>query len=234
MRRPQAPSRGSVNKRFAKPPARQARWLVIMLKTPVAGRVKTRLARGIGTASATNFYRHATAALLARVGRPAEWTTVLAVSPDPDLRSPALPRGYARMKQGNGDLGQRLQRIVDALPCGPVLVIGSDIPGITRQHICEAFRQVAGAHAVIGPAPDGGYWLVGLRQRPRRLAPFGTVRWSSPHARADTLRNLAGQEVRVLAELQDIDEATDWARHAGHLGRRILPPAGPMARTIPS
>lgn len=224
MRRPVAPSRGSVNKGFAKPQARQARWLVVMLKTPVAGRVKTRLARGIGFAAATSFYRHATSALLARIDNPAAWSTVIAVTPDPELRSPALPRGFLRMTQGRGDLGQRLQRIMDTLPCGPVLVIGSDVPGITRTHIAEAFRSIAGAEAVIGPSPDGGYWLMGLRRRPRRLTPFGHVRWSSAHARADTLRNLGGLHVRLVAELDDVDDAGDYSRHADRSGRRILAP----------
>ncbi len=194
-----------------------------MLKTPVAGRVKTRLARGIGFAAATNFYRHATAALLARVQNPAVWSTVLAVTPDPDLLSPALPWGFARMTQGRGDLGQRLQRIMDTLPCGPVLVIGSDVPDITRQHIAEAFRQVEAAKAVIGPSPDGGYWLIGLQRRPRRLTPFSNVRWSSPHTRADTLRNLGGLQIRVLAELDDVDEVADLSRHKSGRGRRIGP-----------
>lgn len=194
-----------------------------MLKVPVAGRVKTRLARGIGVVAATAFYRHATGALLARIHRPRAWTTILAVTPDPERGSSALPRHLARLPQGGGDLGARLQRIMDVLPPGPVIVIGSDVPSIGAGHIAEAFRLLAGHDAVIGPSSDGGYWLVGLRRRPRRLRAFDRVRWSTAHALTDTQRNLAGADVRLIATLDDIDEAVDLAGQSGRVGLRIPP-----------
>lgn len=199
----------------------ERRWLVVMLRIPVAGRVKTRLARDIGIVAATSFYRHAAAALVARLARPRDWTTVLAVTPDCGVTHPSFPQAAHRMTQGRGDLGARLQRIMDTLPPGPVIVIGSDVPGIAASHIARAFHLLAGAEAAIGPSPDGGYWLIGLRRRPRRLAPFGAVRWSSRHAREDTLRNLDRARIAWLPELDDIDEAADLARHRRHLGRRL-------------
>jgi rSAM/selenodomain-associated transferase 1 len=196
-----------------------------MLKVPVAGRVKTRLARGIGVVAATAFYRHAPAALLARIDRPRRWTTVLAVTPDPECRSPALPRHLPRIAQGRGNLGARLQRIMDLLPTGPVVVIGSDVPHVNAGHLAEAFQKLAGSDAVLGPSSDGGYWLVGLRRCPRRLRAFDRVRWSSAQALADTEGNLAGADVRLIATLDDIDEASDLASQGGWTGRRI-PPRG--------
>ncbi len=208
------------------PPRRKPRpgpgaWLVIMLKVPVAGRVKTRLARGIGTAAATRFYRHAANTLIARLARGTPWTTVLAIAPDHELTSPAFPADMARRPQGPGDLGDRLQRLFDTLPPGPAAIIGTDVPAITPRHIAEAFRALRSHDAVIGPSSDGGYWLIGLKRRPRRRRIFANVRWSSAHARTDTLGNLKDANVGVLAALDDIDEAADYLAHRPRLGRFI-------------
>jgi hypothetical protein len=201
-------------------PAR-ARHLVVMVKEPAAGRVKTRLARGIGVVLATQFYRHATAAVLARVASPREWITILAVAPDAACRSRAWAASLARMSQGGGDLGARMQRVMDGLPPGPVLIIGSDIPGIRACHIRAAFRALGGSDAVLGPCPDGGYWLVGLKRLLRVPRAFGKVRWSSEHALADTERNLAGLRLARAAVLDDVDEAGDLAAARGRYGRRV-------------
>ncbi|MGH6660397.1 MAG: DUF2064 domain-containing protein, partial [Rhodospirillales bacterium] len=68
------------------------------------------------------------------------------------------------------------------------------------------------ADAVFGPAADGGYWLVGLRRRPRRLRLFEGVRWSSEHALADTLANLGGRPHVLLETLEDVDDGAAYQR----------------------
>ena len=78
------------------------------------------------------------------------------------------------------------------------MIIGSDIPGIEAVHVARAFRALGAADWVIGPAGDGGYWLIGARRRPRLVLPFARVRWGGAEARADTLANLAGQRVAWL------------------------------------
>jgi len=118
-----------------------------------------------------------------------------------------------RMCQGRGDIGQRMQRIFDRCGRGPLIIVGTDIPFITREIIAEAFRQLRRADAVFGCAEDGGYWLVGLRGRPKRIAPFGNVRWSSPHALADTLKNLCSRRSACAATLYDIDTEADYRRY---------------------
>ena len=125
------------------------------------------------------------------------------------------------MLQGDGDLGLRMQRLFNRLPPGPVIVIGSDIPAIRPAHIAGAFRLLGQADAVFGPAPDGGYWLVGLKRTPRVLAPFARVRWSGPHALADTRTNLKGKRVALTANLNDVDRADDLRRERGRAGRLI-------------
>lgn len=193
------------------------------VKAPVAGRAKTRLAREIGVAGATRFARVSAAALLQRVAFDRRWHTTIAVAPDHAVASRFWPR-LARMRQGGGNLGARMQRIFDATPLGPVLIVGTDVPGITPALIADAFRRLDRHDAVFGPASDGGYWLVGLRRRPRALRAFAGVRWSSPHALADTLANLEGRAVHFVATLSDVDDASGFAATAGTLGRRVLPP----------
>jgi rSAM/selenodomain-associated transferase 1 len=197
--------------------------LVIMVKEPVAGRVKTRLARGIGTIAATAVYRVMLTSIASRLGRDRRWQTVLAVSPDAALVSPMLPRLRWRAMQGSGDLGQRLQDLFDTLPPGPVVVIGTDIPAITPGDVAAAFRALGSHDAVFGPSRDGGYWLIGMRRRPRVVPAFARVRWSSAHALADTARNLERVRVAHLHHHDDVDTADDLVRLKRHIGRRVLP-----------
>jgi rSAM/selenodomain-associated transferase 1 len=184
--------------------------LIIMAKSAKAGRVKRRLARKIGTTKATQFARTCLGHTLLKLARDKRWRTILAVAPDSETHAACWPRSAARIErlpQGPGNLGQRMQRLFRRLPPGPVIIVGSDIPGLTAREIARAFHCVRAADAVLGPAADGGYWLVGLRRSPTILAPFRRVRWSSPHAFADTLANLEGRKVTAVATLSDVDTA---------------------------
>ncbi|HEY7548817.1 MAG TPA: TIGR04282 family arsenosugar biosynthesis glycosyltransferase [Hyphomicrobiaceae bacterium] len=196
-----------------------------MAKAPVAGRVKTRIARELGTATAVRFARHGAAGLLQRVAADPRWSTTLAVTPDAAAPSRFWPRRVRAGPQGPGDLGARMQRLFDRAPPGPAVIVGTDVPLIGRAHIATAFRLLGRHDAVFGPAEDGGYWLVGLRRRPRHLRPFGGVRWSTAHALADTLANLRRRSVALLPTLFDVDTAADLARCAGYFARRIRAPA---------
>jgi len=189
--------------------------LVVMVKEPHPGRVKTRLGRDIGMVAAAWWFRHQVRRLLRRVEDP-RWHLVLAVSPDrAGMASRVWPAHLPRVPQGRGDLGVRMARLFRHLPLGPVCIIGADIPGIERGHIARAFAALGDHDAVIGPAPDGGYWLIGLRRTaavPARL--FNGVRWSGATARDDTLASLAGQRVALVDMLRDVDTARDLSREA--------------------
>jgi glycosyltransferase A (GT-A) superfamily protein (DUF2064 family) len=102
------------------------RTLVVFLKEPWPGRVKTRLARGLGPVGAAWWFRRQAARLLRAVGRDPRWRTVLAVTPDrAGLASRVWPAGLARWPQGPGDLGARMGRAFAAMPPGPVLIVGA-------------------------------------------------------------------------------------------------------------
>lgn len=199
--------------------------LVIMVKEPVAGRVKTRLARGIGTIGAVGAYRAMLQSIAARLAGDARWEALFAVSPDVSVASHMLPVPSARFKQGGGDLGKKLQHIFDILPPGPVVVIGTDVPGIAARDIADAFAALGSHDAVFGPSPDGGYWLVGMKRRPHVPRAFDNVRWSSKHALADTIANLEEFRVAWLRTCDDVDYAADLIRLAPLVGRRV-PPRG--------
>ncbi|WGW05139.1 TIGR04282 family arsenosugar biosynthesis glycosyltransferase [Tropicibacter oceani] len=188
------------------------RTLIVMVKEPRPGRVKTRLGRDIGHTAAAWWFRHQTRALLRRLQDP-RWQIVLAVSPDREgLQSRIWPAHLPRLAQGRGNLGDRMARMMRAAPPGPVCVIGADIPGITPASIWRAFTSLGAHDAVFGPAPDGGYWLVGVRNAaavPSAL--FQGVRWSSQHALADSLASLSGARVALVDELRDVDTVADLA-----------------------
>ena len=179
-----------------------------MVKAPRAGRVKTRLARGIGTVAAAWWYRHQVAGLLRRLRDP-RWRIVLAVSPD-RVVDRTWPKGLGCVSQGRGDLGDRMRRQLRSVSEGAVVLIGSDIPGVTPAHISRAFRALGSADVVFGPAPDGGYWLVGVR-RGRALATGAMrgVRWSTPYALADSCATLLGMRITLVDTLTDVDTAAD-------------------------
>ncbi|MEL6316510.1 MAG: TIGR04282 family arsenosugar biosynthesis glycosyltransferase [Pseudomonadota bacterium] len=209
-------------------PARRRR-LVIFAKEPRAGRVKTRLGREIGMTVAAAWHRRRATELARRMAAAPGWECWLALSPDAAVReSPLWPARARRMGQGRGDLGRRMARVFRAGPPGPVVVIGADVPAIARADVAAAFRALGPADAVIGPAADGGYWLIGLRRSPRRapLGLFEGVRWSTEHARADTEATLrgAGAPMRIarLIELRDVDRAADLAPAARERARRRL------------
>jgi rSAM/selenodomain-associated transferase 1 len=185
-----------------------------MAKRPVAGAVKSRLARGTGSAAALRFYRTTLAHTLLRLGTDPRWRTYLAVTPDMSLAESCWPSTpmVTRIPQGRGDLGARMQSLVDRMPPGPVIIVGSDIPAVRPRHIAKAFRQLGRADAVFGPALDGGYWLVGLKRRPRRLVSFENVPWSTGQALSATLANLHGRILAFSSTLNDVDTEQDYQR----------------------
>ncbi|MEL6265404.1 MAG: DUF2064 domain-containing protein [Pseudomonadota bacterium] len=186
--------------------------VVVFAKVPRPGRVKTRLGRDIGRVGAAWWFRHQLADLTRRLGRDPRWDLVLRVAPDAEgMASRALPAGPRRLPQGGGDLGRRMVRALDTAPPGrPVAVIGADIPGIDGPSLAAAFRALAGAEAVLGPSPDGGFWLIGRAPGARWPAHLlDGARWSTPHARADTLARLAPRRVAEGPRLADVDTLAD-------------------------
>jgi len=203
-----------------------ANHLVAFVKAPHLGRVKTRLAADVGAVAAWAFYRRTTGAILNRLGFRGRWQPWLAITPDAAVTPGPWPSAWRRIGQGTGDLGQRMARVMRELPPGPLIIIGTDVPDIRPEHIARAFRALGRHDAVLGPASDGGYWLVGLHRRPRRPEIFQGVRWSTEFALADTLANTRGLDVAMLDVLDDVDDGAGlerWRRREA-AGRRTAAP----------
>lgn len=194
--------------------ARPTNHLVIFVKAPRRGAVKTRLARTIGRAAAFRFYQDISRRLIRDLVRAPDWTTWLAVTPDRFAKHGRFwPPGIRRIGQGRGDLGARMARVLEKLPCGPVVIVGSDIPDVRRRHIAQAFSALRRHHAVFGPARDGGYWLVGHRRRPFVPDLFRNVAWSTDRALEQTCANVPQrQTVALLEKLEDVDDERAWRR----------------------
>ena len=191
--------------------------LVIFARAPQLGRVKRRLARGIGPSEALRFYRATLGRTIRSMSRDPRWSVWLFITPDTTLRDP-MWRGIvpaARVRpQGRGDLGQRMLKPFRTLPPGPVVLVGSDIPGMQTRHIARAFRQLGRHDLVFGPASDGGFWLFGARRTgPMPRGVFAKVRWSTAHALADSRRNIPWRvPVGLVDTLDDVDTADDLRR----------------------
>ncbi|MEL6766791.1 MAG: TIGR04282 family arsenosugar biosynthesis glycosyltransferase [Pseudomonadota bacterium] len=195
--------------------------LIVFVKEPRPGRVKTRLARDVGHVAAAHWYRRQCAALLRRLEGDPRWRLVLAVSPDAaGMASRVWPAALPRVAQGRGTLGARMARVLAAAGPGPALLIGSDIPGIGRTEITAALAALRGHDAVLGPSPDGGFWLIGVAAGRRlpgarlgasaagagRLEP---VRWSTAHAMADTVERMAPLRIGRAPVRDDVDTLDD-------------------------
>jgi uncharacterized protein len=191
-----------------------ANHLVVFARSPVVGRVKQRLGRTEGAVEAVRIYRVLVYGLLRRVTRDPRWRCWLYLDPDSAAtNSGGWPRGLARRVQGGGDLGARMARPFRELPPGPVVLVGTDIPDLRSAHIARAFAALGRADVVFGPASDGGFWLVGLRRRPRVLKIFDGVDWSASQTLDQTLASLPqGTRVEIIDTLSDIDDADDLAR----------------------
>jgi rSAM/selenodomain-associated transferase 1 len=185
----------------------------VFARAPRLGTVKRRLAAGIGAMAALRFYRATLGATLRRLAADRRFRTAIAVTPD--RAGGPWRRGLPTVPQRGGDLGARMERVARRHRGARVAIVGADIPGLRAADVAAALRRLRAADACFGPAEDGGYWLVALGAR-RPARPFGSVRWSSPNALADTLANFAGHRVALLRRLRDVDTAADLIAGSGH------------------
>jgi uncharacterized protein len=193
-----------------------AEVLLVLLRSPRAGQVKTRLAAAVGPEGAARAYARMSREVLDAVrtwDRPGVRRVALVTPPEAvvsmaDELAPALEPEA----QVEGDLGARLSAAFGAAFAGGaarVVAVGTDCPALRPRHLDAAFAALGAVDAVLGPARDGGYWLVGLA-RPTPDA-FRDVPWGRPSVLAVTLGRLAEAARRtvLLEELRDLDTLAD-------------------------
>jgi rSAM/selenodomain-associated transferase 1 len=194
--------------------------IAILAKAPVPGFAKTRLAPALGNEGAANLHARFIAHTVATAQSAAVGPVTLWAAPDcrhPVLQTIAATLGVALAKQPEGDLGLRMIAAAEAA-CGPAIVIGTDCPVLTPEHLRAAAAALAdGIDVVVIPVDDGGYGLIGM-QRPEP-ALFEGMTWSTASVMAETRRRLTrlGLSWREPARLWDVDVPADLDRlaHAG-------------------
>ena len=185
--------------------------LMIFTRNPELGKVKTRLAKTIGDEAALEIYKF----LLEHTVKvtkdlKADKATYYSVSNiNNDIWDPAL---YQKKEQKGDDLGERMHNAFsEAFQNGyeKVIIIGSDMYDITSEHIEEAFTQLDNNEIVVGPAEDGGYYLLGLKKPIRAI--FENKAWGTDTVFQDTMKDLTNNQVHLLETLNDIDVYEDIA-----------------------
>jgi rSAM/selenodomain-associated transferase 1 len=197
------------------------RVLGLLAKWPQPGQVKSRLAAATSPEWAT---RVAEAFLHDTVGRLARLSVrrILACAPPETTESfRHLVQGrFTVTPQAPGDLGMRLLRLVEQLfaeGAGCVVLVGSDSPTLPLEYIEQAFALLATSDVVLGPATDGGYYLIGCRRPDPRL--FAGIPWSTNRVLADTVAAIGtvGWSLGLLPPWYDVDTISDWCLLRGHL-----------------
>lgn len=180
--------------------------MIVIAKQPIAGQVKTRLMPPLTAEQAAQIAGAALADTLAAVHEAPARLRLLAFAGAP---GGWLPAGWRSCRQPDGGLDRRLSAAFDAAGPGPALLVGMDTPQLRSTQLAafDAERY----DACLGPASDGGYWAIGLRD-PRLAAPaILGVAMSTGHTGADQLRRLRrlGLRVQMLEELRDVDTIDD-------------------------
>jgi rSAM/selenodomain-associated transferase 1 len=201
--------------------------LVVLAKHPIPGRVKTRLASAIGAKPACELYDAFVRDLAARLRRgrlDVWWAYSPATAP-----FGALVRSRRCFPQRGADLGARIHHAIARVARatrGPVIAIGADAPHVSLRELRRAAGLLARrVDVVIGPARDGGYYLIGVRRPSRAL--FTAVPWSTASVLAATRRRCRALRLRVatVAPGFDVDAVEDLRALARHVRtrRRSLP-----------
>jgi len=196
--------------------SRRNRRLLVFLKEPVPGQVKTRLAADLGADAACEVYRACVELTLQRLASYCKETLLYLDQPSRRPNAPAwLSNRWAVRPQQGCDLGERLAEATQtafARGVQRVVVIGTDSPWLQPSDIEQAFAALAEADVVVGPADDGGYYLIGLARPLPAL--FEDISWSTPQVCAQTLARAGtlGLRVTVLPQRYDLDVRSDVER----------------------
>lgn len=186
--------------------------LIIFARRPVEGKVKTRLAKTIGSSEALSVYRQLlnyTHSVLLTV----DADRFVYYSDEIDEKDHWLNRHYFKRLQAEGDLGDKMKQAFDELfqmGYQKVIILGTDCPELESQHIQNAIIELDEKDVVIGPAKDGGYYLLGKKKMIANL--FGNKLWSTDQVFNQTLSDLERLNISysLLSTLTDIDEEADW------------------------
>lgn len=203
---------------------------ILLVKEPLAGEVKTRLAAGLGShgsEAAAELYQVFAADMLA-VGQQAGLMSIVAYDPQ-KARSAVMQwlRADLYIPQSTGDLGRRMfDAFWEAFSCRPFLqsavLTGSDLPDLPKEYLMEAHDALTLGQTVLGPSADGGYYLIGFPKGRVCAGVFEDVDWSTPQVLEQTLArmDMAGIHPHLLPKWSDVDDVDDLKALAERLAAR--------------
>lgn len=189
--------------------------VLIFVKYPEPGKVKTRLAKNIGSENAALLYRNMAESIIYDLSKLTDYTKIIFFDP-PERRNDVMRwlkfNGLSFVAQEGNSLGENMSNAFShafSLGAAKAVVIGTDCPQITTQTIVKAFANLETSEVVIGPSYDGGYYLLGLR----RLIPelFYDIDWSTNLVFDQTMKRLRhnGIKSECLEMLRDVDTVED-------------------------
>lgn len=200
----------------------QSNRTIVFSRLPQAGNTKTRMIPALGPQGAADLQKQMTRRTLATIARTASLvaceTQIRYTGGTREQMAEVFGNGLQYVPQGEGDLGARLQTAFAAAfddRMNRVLCVGSDCPSLTHELLAQAYEQLTENDLVIGPALDGGYYLIGIKRNHPKL--FTNIDWGTASVLAQTLAQAESLGLRVhqLAKLSDVDEPADlehWHR----------------------
>ena len=188
--------------------------LLIFTRNPELGKVKTRLAKSVGDKIALDIYQF----LLQKTKEVTKniscdktvYYSEKIIEDDLWNRS-----NYQKKEQFGKDLGEKMKNAIEDgfnKKYKKIIVIGSDLFDLKPSLISDAFKKLDNNDVVIGPATDGGYYLIGLKKIPLKI--FENKNWGTSTVREDTLKNLEKVDVHLLSMLNDVDVIEDIENHS--------------------
>ena len=188
--------------------------LIIFTRNQVLGKVKTRLAKTVGDKTALDIYHfllQKTKEVTKKISCDKKVYYSEKIIKD-DLLDQSI---YQKREQYGNDLGEKMKNAInDGFKNNyeKIIVIGSDLFDLEPSHINEAFKKLNHNNVVIGPALDGGYYLIGLKKLHPKI--FQNKNWGTSSVRKETLKNLEKVDVHLLPMLNDVDVIEDIKNHS--------------------
>ncbi len=190
--------------------------IIVFFKAPRPGFVKTRLAASLGNEEACRAYQELTHRFLDNLSNYPD--VELRFAPDDasdEIVSFLKSSKWTFASQGEGDLGERMSRAMFEAFEGSdaVLIFGTDCPYINPDDLDAALKSIESSDVVLGPAKDGGYWMIGLGQYQSAL--FEGISWSTDKVLEQTLERAERLALKchLLRELEDVDDLESWERY---------------------
>lgn len=189
--------------------------LIIFIKNPVKGLVKTRLAKDLGDDKALQIY-HKLCDLTRNSALGFRGDKYLFYSDEIVFHDAWNEGNFIRQKQEGKDLGERMANAFETVfkkGSVRVLIIGSDCPYLKSQHLFQAINKLHDFDCVVGPAVDGGYYLLGLKKMIPEL--FMEKSWSTQKLLEETIQTLKTRNhtIFIMDTLEDVDDNASWERY---------------------